>query len=86
MTDQTSEQLAESALAPYRAAQEERSRTVKTRRTKQAKFYFGFSVALLTAYSMFTANRYFEHQKFDPVSIVALLALLAAVRNTWRAI
>jgi len=85
VADQTNE-LAESVLAPYRAAQEEQSKIAKNRRIRQAKFFFGCSVALLTAYSMFIVNRYFEHEKFDLVSIVALLALMAAVRNSWRAI
>jgi len=82
---ENTKQPIDSVIQPYETEQQVRSNAIRLRRSRQAKFFFGCSVALLSSYITIQVQHYFGGREISPMSILLVLALLVAIRSTWRA-
>ena len=75
----------DSVIEPYQTEQKIRTNAVQLRRSRQAKFFFGCSVALLSSYVTVQVQHYLSGREISPISILFVLAILVTIRSTWRA-
>ena len=82
---ENTKQPIDSVIQPYETEQQVRTNAIRLRRSRQAKFLFGCSVALLSSYVTIQVQYYAGGREVSPMSILLVLAMLVAIRSTWRA-
>ena len=82
---ESEEQPIDSVLEPYKTEQQIRTNAVRLRRSRQAKLFFGVSVALLSSYVTIQVQHYLSGREISPISVLFVLAMLVTIRSTWRA-
>ena len=79
------QQSIDSVIDPYKTEQQLRTQAVRLRRSRQAKLFFGISVALLSSYVTIQMQHYLSGREISPMSVLFVLAMLVTIRSTWRA-
>ena len=82
---ENTEKPIDSVIQPYKTEQQVRTNAIRLRRSRQAKFFFGCSVALLSSYVTIQVQHYIGGREVSPMSILFVLGMLVAIRSTWRA-
>ena len=82
---ESKEHLVNSVIEPYATEQQTRTHAIQLRQSRQAKFFFACSVALLSSYVTVQVQHYFSGKQINSISILVALVLVVAVRSRWRA-